>query len=297
MSAAPASLTYTHNGNRMAYTRQGSGQPILFLHNGGASKEIWTEQVNALSDRFEIICLDHLGFGESDMPSSGYTVMHYVDALSAFIDHLAVGRISVVGNCMGSAMTLLLAQRRPELFKALVLINPLTANTARRGVIGWVLPFTTRLPRLSMWVARRIRVSAPLSRFVIAAQYGPRGWRRGLIKPLPGAVTAGATWTTRGRLASMAELFADLTDLAAIDQMWPGSDFPPMAVVWGNANLGLSPRAGRELNSTLRPDRTEFLAHCGHLPMMESPAAVTAIIDEFVSNPPTRQAGALHSVG
>ncbi|AMU75772.1 alpha/beta fold hydrolase [Mycobacteroides abscessus] len=284
----PSTFTFVHNGNKIAYTRTGSGQPILFLHNGGSTKEIWTEQVRELSARYEVICMDHLGFGESDMPETGYTIGNYVAALSAFIDHLAVQRIAVVGNCMGSAMTLLLAQHRPEIFSALVLINPLTANTARRGVIGWALPFPARWPRLSMFVSRRLRVPKFLSRYVIAGQYGPRGWRRGLLKPLPGAITAGATWTTRGRLASMAEMFTDLTDFEAIDQMRPDADFPPLAVVWGNANLGLSPRAGRLLNQTLRPDRAEFLPRCGHLPMMEDPAAVTAIIDEFVADPPLR---------
>lgn len=282
---APSKYAFVHNGNTVIYTRAGAGPPILFLHNGGSSKEIWTEQTRALAGRYEVICMDLLGFGESDMPQTGYAIGDYVKLLSAFITHLDVGPIAVVGNCMGSAMTLLLAQRRPEIFRALVMINPLTANTARGGVVGWAFPFTTHLPRLSMLVARRLRVPKYLSRYIIAGQYGPRGWRRGLLKALPGAITAGATWTTRGRLASMAEMFADLTDFEAIDHMRPGPNFPPLAVVWGNANLGLSPRAGRTLNQTLRPDRAEFLPGCGHLPMMENPAAVTAIIDEFITDP------------
>ncbi|MFF2554605.1 alpha/beta fold hydrolase [Nocardia sp. NPDC058058] len=285
-----STLFFAHEGNRLAYTRTGSGHPILFLHNGGAAKEIWIRQATALADRYEVICLDHLGFGESDMPETGYTIGEYVERLSAFIDHLAVDRISIVANCMGSAMTLLLAERRPELFRALVLINPLSENTARRGVIGLAIPFATRLPRFSRWFARQASVPKPLTRFVIAAQYGPRGWRRGILAPLPGAVDAGGGWNVRGRLVSMVELFTDVAALGAVDRLRPGREFPPLAVVWGNANLGLSPRAGRVLNETLRPDRAEFLPGCGHLPMMEVPDAVTAIIVEFVTNPPVRLA-------
>lgn len=287
---------FSYEGNRVAYTREGVGRPILFLHNGGSSKEIWTEQVDALRDRYEVICLDQLGFGESDMPASGYTLDEYVDLLSAFIDHLNIDKISVVATCMGSAMSLILADRRPDIFEALVLINPLSEQTARGGVIGWALPLVKRFPRASLAASRRIRVPAPFTRFVIAAQYGPRNWRRGLATPLPGAAVAGAGWARRGRLTSMAEMFSDLTLFRAIDQLHPGADFPPFAVVWGASNLGLSPRAGRKLNRTLNPDREEFLPRCGHLPMMENPEAVTAIIDEFIGAPPARRAGVTPAV-
>ncbi|WP_405139547.1 alpha/beta fold hydrolase [Nocardia sp. NBC_01388] len=280
---------FVHQGNRIAYTREGAGKPVLFLHNGGTSRDIWAHQAAALKSKYEVICLDHLGFGESDLPDSGYTMPEYVDALSAFIDHLGFERVSVVGNCMGSAMTLLLAQRRPEVFDALVLINPLTHETARRGVIGLVMPAAARLPRLSLAVASRIRVPKLLTRFVVVAQYGPRGWKTGTFTNLPGASRAGAGWNTRGRLRTMAELFADTSALSEIDRMRPGAQFPPFATVWGNANLGLSPRAGRDLNRTLRPDREVFLKGCGHLPMMENPEAVTTIIDEFLGSPPLRR--------
>lgn len=279
---------FTYRGDRMAYTRCGSGKPILMLHNGGTSKEIWSRQVTDLSNRYDVICLDLLGFGESDLPQEGYSIDEYVDRLSAFIDHLQVERISVVGNCMGSAMSLLLAADRPGLFESLVLINPLTENTARRGLTGWVMWLPARFPRLSKAVARRVFVPRFLARLVVAAQFGPRHWVRGLLSPPDGAIESGATWRVRGRLTTMAEMFADTTALADVDRLRPGADFPPFAVVWGASNLGLSPKAGRALNRSLRPDYEECLIGCGHLPTMENPERVSQIIDEFVGNSPVR---------
>lgn len=275
---------FTVDGQRMAYTRTGVGKPILFLHNGGTTKEIWTKQVEGLRGHYEVICLDHLGFGESDMPPSGYTISEYVSRLSAFIDHLGYERISVVGTCMGSAMTLLLASQRPEIFDSLVLINPLSENTARRGIAGWALPVVGRYPRFFVAIARRIRVPRRFTDLVVTAQFAPRNWWRAIRSPLPGTRAAGRGWRDRGRLASMAELFADPSSLGAVDRLRPGPDYPPFAVIWGDSNLGLSPGAGRALNETLRPDRQEFLAGCGHLPMMEAPDMVNAIIHEFFSD-------------
>lgn len=280
---------FTYRGDRMAYTRCGSGKPILLLHNGGTSKEIWNRQVADLSDRYEVICLDLLGFGESDLPTTGYSITDYVERLSAFIAHLGVDRISVVGNCMGSAMTLLLAADHPELFESLVLINPLTENTARRGVIGWAMWLPVRFPRLSKAVARRTFVPRFLGRLVVVAQFGPRHWLRGIWSPPVGTLASGATWRKPGRLVTMAEMFSETTAFARIDQLAPGPEFPPFAVVWGASNLGLSPKAGRELNATLRPDYEEYLRGCGHLPMMENPDRVSQIIDEFIGRPQTRR--------
>lgn len=284
---------FTFNGQTMAYTRTGAGKPILFLHNGGTAKEVWTEQVEALSGQYEVICLDHLGFGESDMPESGYTIGDYVSRLSAFIDHLGHERISVVGNCMGSAMTLLLAEQRPEIFDSLVLINPLSENTARRGVIGWFMPVAARFPKLSLAIVRRVRVPRMLTNLVVVAQCGPRNWLRALRSPFAGTRAVGRGWSVPGRLASMAEMFADPSGLGAVDRLRPGPDFPRFAVVWGASNLGLSPSAGRALNVTLRPDRAEFLPQCGHLPMMEAPDKVSAIIREFVGDAPVRDRDAI----
>lgn len=280
---------FTVDGNSMAYTRTGSGRPILFLHNGGTTKDIWVKQVEALRGEHEVICLDQLGFGGSDMPAHGYTIGEYVSRLSAFIDHLGYERISVVGTCMGSAMALLLADKRPEVFDSLVAINPLSENTARRGIGGWAMPVVARFPRTVMAMARSVRVPRPFTNLVVTAQFGPRNWLRAIRSPLPGTSSAGRGWGDRGRLASMAEMFADAASLGAVDRLRPGANFPPLAVIWGASNLGLSPAAGRALNVTLQPDRAEFLPRCGHLPMMEAPDAVTAIIQEFVTNPPARQ--------
>ncbi|MGV7688450.1 alpha/beta fold hydrolase, partial [Mycobacterium kansasii] len=86
--------------------------------------------------------------------------------------------------------------------------------------------------------------------------------------------------------------FTNMEGFERVDDMRPGPDFPPFAVVWGASNLGLNPRAGAALNETLRPDRIEFLPGCGHLPMMEESDVVTAIIEDFVENPPARSASA-----
>lgn len=276
---------FNDSGNVVRYTRCGSGPTVILVHNGGASKEIWTAQVGDLCPDHEVINLDLLGFGESDLPDSGFLITDYVNTLERFLEHLDRGPVAVVGNCMGSAMTLLLADRRPELFRSLVLLNPLSENTARRGVIGWLMWLPAKFPRLSMTMARRVRAPHFLTPAIIAAQFGPRHWWRGVSKPTQAARISGSTWTTRGRLVAMAEMFSDVSGLRAVDELQPGAEFPPFVTVWGASNLGLSPRAGSRLNRTLKPDRAYTIDGAGHLPMLETPYEVSRIVREVIDDP------------
>ncbi|CPZ68596.1 Probable hydrolase%2C alpha/beta fold family [Mycobacteroides abscessus] len=50
------SARFTFRDDTLAYSRAGTGPPILFLHNGGSAKEIWTRQVEVLRQRYEVIC-------------------------------------------------------------------------------------------------------------------------------------------------------------------------------------------------------------------------------------------------
>ncbi|WP_457160778.1 alpha/beta fold hydrolase [Mycobacteroides abscessus] len=283
-----ATQFFTFDGDRIAYTREGAGDPILFIGNMGSVKECWANQVEALSVRYEVICADHLGLGESDVPAPGFDVERYLRFLSAFVDHLGFERINYVGNCMGSAMGLLMAERRPEKFAKMVIINPLSARTAKQGLALRIVRLSELFPRLFALV---LRVAAIIrqprwkffGKLVNVVQFGPRNWASALVRPLPESLATAVSFGKSGSLRSTSEIVCDLPGLARVDAVRPGPDFPDLAVIWGDLNIGLSPRAGRELNRGLNPQEAVYLPNAGHLPMVEAPEAVTTVIEEFLA--------------
>lgn len=56
----------TINEMTVAYSDQGKGSPLVFIHAFPLSKIMWQPQVDALEDFYRVITIDLRGHGESD---------------------------------------------------------------------------------------------------------------------------------------------------------------------------------------------------------------------------------------
>lgn len=280
--------SFDFRGLSIAYERTGRGAPVIMLHNGGASHEIWRDVAARLADRYEVFAVDLLGFGDSAKPGAGYTLDNYVAMLEEFLRVRGLGAggshpVVLVGNCMGCAISLSYAERHPDDVRALVLCNPLTEATFLGGWLGPFLWLRERLPAVNRSVYRvlgRFRLTPAMGAAATLFQLGPRGRTRKVHRDdaLIGC------YTGAGQVESLLGVLDDLENYSAIDDLTPRPGFPPVCTIWGMRNKIVSPAAGRRLNATLRPARQEWLADCGHLLMLERPDEVADVIDEFVSS-------------
>src|ERR1700761_5319844 len=53
----------------LAYTRSGSGAPLVLLHGIGLNRQSWNPVVPALARQFDVIAVDLPGFGDSALAS------------------------------------------------------------------------------------------------------------------------------------------------------------------------------------------------------------------------------------
>lgn len=108
-----ASLYYEAHGH--------VSQPaLLLLHAGIANLRMWDPQIPALSRAHYVIRFDTRGFGQTE--SENVEFSNRADAL-ALLDHLGVGRATLVGCSRGGTIAIDLAVESPERVAGLVTVG------------------------------------------------------------------------------------------------------------------------------------------------------------------------------
>lgn len=108
-----------------------SATALVMLHGSGpgvTAASNWKAVMETLADEYYCIAPDILGFGDSSYPDpqpQGFKAQAEVriDALFALLDTLGVEKAVLVGNSMGGMYSIRMAQLRPELVEALVLMG------------------------------------------------------------------------------------------------------------------------------------------------------------------------------
>lgn len=122
-------------GIRTHYLEMGRGEPVVLVHGGGAGADSygnWRTVMPILAEHFRVVAVDMVGFGRTDKPAQAgfvYSQEARNRHLADFLDALALGPATLIGNSMGGATAIGVAVARPELVKRLVLMGSAGLNT------------------------------------------------------------------------------------------------------------------------------------------------------------------------
>ena len=97
---------------------------LLLIHGNASSARWWDALVPMLIGSHHVIRIDLPGYGRSSQPADrSYALPDQARRVGVAMDRLGVERVVVVGHSSGGAAVTALAERRPDLVAALVLIN------------------------------------------------------------------------------------------------------------------------------------------------------------------------------
>jgi pimeloyl-ACP methyl ester carboxylesterase len=108
---------------RLFYTDQGAGQPLLLVHGYTCDSTDWTWVIPELLERFRVIAYDHRGAGRSG-PAGDHSMASQVEDLVSVIEHVGSPPPIVMGHSMGGAIASSLAVERPDVARAIVVLDP-----------------------------------------------------------------------------------------------------------------------------------------------------------------------------
>lgn len=114
------------NGGELAYTEQGSGDPVVFVHGGISDMRTWHEQLPSIGERYRAISYSRRYARPNEDLSAGDRDpwQLHADDLVAFLHAVNAVPAHLVGNSQGAFLCMLVARDNPECVCSLVLEEP-----------------------------------------------------------------------------------------------------------------------------------------------------------------------------
>lgn len=113
------------DGMTISYQRKGSGNPVVLVHGFGGNAAGWAFVQDALASSHDTIALDLPGHGASAKEIRDGSLAGQAEVVARFIAALGLTKVDLVAHSMGGGVALALAQARPDLVGAMVLIAPM----------------------------------------------------------------------------------------------------------------------------------------------------------------------------
>jgi pimeloyl-ACP methyl ester carboxylesterase len=252
--------TFETSTGPVAYNVRGEGHPIVLLPSGAHDHHDYDELRALLPARFRSISLDWPAHGASPPGDAPVTAMRCADVTEELVEHLAPEGAVLVGNSVGGFAAARLAVRRPELVKALVLID--SGGFQGRSLKSRVFCSLMARP----WFLRAIypRFSATYMRARTDADRRARRTGVATTRADPGLRAVSEMW---GSFATPDhDLRSEIARIAV-----------PTLLIWGKRDPVIPLKVGRRIERSL-PDAQLVIFDSGHLPHTTDPAGVAAAL-------------------
>ena len=111
------------NGIDLYYETHGSGRPLVLLHGGLGSGEMFGPVLPTLAEHHQVVAVDLQGHGRTADIDRLLDLRLMADDTAALIDHLGLEGADVVGYSLGGGVAWQTAIRHPEKVRRLVAVS------------------------------------------------------------------------------------------------------------------------------------------------------------------------------
>jgi pimeloyl-ACP methyl ester carboxylesterase len=254
----------------LAYDRTGSGDPLVLLHGLGHRRQAFDAVVPLLAADRDVITVDLPGMGESPFPAVGdFRTM--ADMLEKLFGDLGIERPHVAGNSLGGLLSLELAARGSV--RSATALSPAGFwNTPEKY---WCMAVFRIAGFLGDKLPDRVADLIIRNRFARVALFGL----------FFGRPSRHETAVLKQELRCLGRDHRPAID-AAMSQLRQWSELPapaagvPVTIAWGGRDLTLFPHQARRAKRAYPAARFVTLRGLGHVPMVDDPEQVAAVLLE-----------------
>jgi 3-oxoadipate enol-lactonase len=245
------------------YLTEDENAPVLVLINSvGTDFRIWLPFLDEFTEDCSILLYDKRGHGLSDIGQLPYSIDDHADDLIGLLRHLGIKKAIFCGLSIGGLITQAIYAKKPDLVKKIIL-----SNTA------------PKIGNAEIWNSRIAAVEAdgiePLADAVMQRWFTPdfhtrrkadlAGYRNMLVRQDPRGYAATCA-TVRD-----ADFTSSISNIAV-----------PVLCIGGDQDGSTPADLVRSVAAMIKDARFELIESCGHIPCIEQPAAMAALVADFI---------------
>jgi pimeloyl-ACP methyl ester carboxylesterase len=141
----------------------GDGEAAHFYHATGFPIEVYNPLLSKLTKQFKLSAMGlRATWPDIGLPPKSRSWQLYADDLIAFIEQQYQSPIVGIGHSIGATCTILAAEKRPDLFKTLVLIEPAMVSRSLaklvrlmpKALMNHIEPAKSTLKKSDFWSSR-----------------------------------------------------------------------------------------------------------------------------------------------
>lgn len=252
---------------------QGSGVPIVFVHELAGSCRAFDLQVKEWRESWRCVTFNARGYPPSDVPPTvdSYSQDIAASDIGAVLDGFDLADAHLIGVSMGSASVLQYAIRNPKRARSITLTSIGSGSDMKPGEFASGMEALARLTLEKGMRALAEHYAATPTRYRLKEK-NPSEYRN-FIEQLAAGSPLGITNTMRGVQESRPPIYVHKDRIAALDV--------PALIVLGEED---APCVGPShfLAETLPGARLEIVATTGHAVNLEEPQLYNKLVMGFI---------------
>ncbi len=265
----------------------GNGPLAHFSHATGLCANSYTPFVNRITHRLKVFGMDDRGHGRTTAPADKRKLHNwevFIDDLEFFLSSFKAPVIAM-GHSRGAVVSMLLALRRPDLIRALILIDPTILPFTAMGLV--YLAKKTGLNRYIPIAARAAKRNGVWpDRKTIFDTYQTKGmfktWKKGFLKAY---IEDGTRETDDGRVRLSCEPAWEARCFSVYPHdLWryiPTIEQPTLVLYGENSDTFLQ-SAVKRFQAKVSHAQVQCFKNTSHFVPMEKPEETARAIQAFV---------------
>jgi pimeloyl-ACP methyl ester carboxylesterase len=235
---------------RINYEVHGEGEPVVLITGLGGEVAFWKRYIPFLSRAHQLVVLDNRGAGETEYPSTLFTVGNMAEDVAGLMRFLGYDRYHVLGWSMGGNVAQRLAIDHPERVGALVLMSTYARRPERSAfaidtmirTVDEGASFDTLMELMQSWCL-------------------PEDYFRKLALERPAQRRCNGNGKRAAEGFRAQKLALDLFD----SHGHLGAIASPTLIVHGTEDIMVAPHFALELHESIKGSELEWVPGAGHI--------------------------------